>query len=178
MSPVAITKDDVKKNAKKFPYRSFQSRCCQTHARLESDNDWNNLPYSENTSWRLIAVVAHRTQHRSSITVQVAARRGKRSYHPCLKALNHTTKSLLRLRHCIAYSHYHGIPTASAIDIDINDPNLDQYTTFTVRRKAAKRSEKWYNDLALPPPPPVMRMPARRSRARSTGQIGLCLHLA
>jgi hypothetical protein len=72
-----------------------------------------------------------------------------------------------------------GIPTASVIDIDINDPNLDQYPTFTVRRKAAERSERWYNDLESPPPlpPPMMRIPARRSRATSTGQMRLRLHL-
>jgi hypothetical protein len=45
--------------------------------------------------------------------------------------------------------------------------------TITVRRKAAKRTEAWYNDLASPPPPPLLRIPARRSRAKSTfpGQI-------
>jgi hypothetical protein len=41
------------------------------------------------------------------------------------------------------------IPSEPVIDIDINDPALDRYPTFTVRRKAAKRSEKWYN--TLPP---------------------------
>jgi hypothetical protein len=50
----------------------------------------------------------------------------------------------------------------------INAPNPSP-TTVTVRRKAAKRTERWYNNLASPLPPPVLRIPARRSRARSIG---------
>jgi hypothetical protein len=44
------------------------------------------------------------------------------------------------------------IPTASVLVIDINDPNLDRFPTLTVRRKVAKRSEKWYKEPPLPPP--------------------------
>jgi hypothetical protein len=52
-----------------------------------------------------------------------------------------------------------GIPTSFVIDIDINDPTLDQYPTFTVRRKAAKRSERWYQNSAAP-----LLIPARKRR--------------
>jgi hypothetical protein len=52
-----------------------------------------------------------------------------------------------------------GIPSESVIDIDINDPTLDQYPTFTVRRKAAKRSERWYQNSAAP-----LLIPARKRR--------------
>jgi uncharacterized protein (DUF2237 family) len=45
-------------------------------------------------------------------------------------------------------------------------PNLNQYPTFTVRRKAAKRSERWYQTTAtpLPPPPQAEFIPARKKR--------------
>jgi hypothetical protein len=54
----------------------------------------------------------------------------------------------------------------------INAPNLHPIT-FTLRRKAATRTEAWYNNVASPPPPPLLRIPGRTSRAKSTEQIQL-----
>jgi hypothetical protein len=51
-------------------------------------------------------------------------------------------------------------------------------STTTLRRKAAKRPEPWYNNLASLPPPPMLRIPARstsRARHTCTAEIGLQL---
>jgi hypothetical protein len=56
-------------------------------------------------------------------------------------------------------------PTAEETPSMINGPNLNP-ATITVCRKIAKRSEAWYNDPEMPPPP--LRIPARRSWVIST----------
>jgi hypothetical protein len=48
------------------------------------------------------------------------------------------------------------------------DASMIQHRTVTVRRKAAKRSERWYQDIAapLPPSPQAADIPAREEEAR------------
>jgi hypothetical protein len=48
------------------------------------------------------------------------------------------------------------------------DASMIQHRTVTVRRKAAKRSERWYQDIAapLPPSPQAEDIPARKEEAR------------